>query len=53
MKAGDCYDLHFDLQDVYRAVDYIASLSGKLQKHLNDKIRELIGRDLSYILWFV
>lgn len=43
----------FDLQDVYRALDHIASFSGKLQKHLNDKIRELIGRDLSYAFYDV
>ena len=43
----------FDLQDVYRALDHIASFSGKLQKHLNDKVSKLIGRDLSYAFYDV
>ena len=43
----------FDLQDVYRSLDHIAVFSGKLQKHLNDKIGKLIGRDLSYAFYDV
>lgn len=37
----------FSLQDVYRSFDLYADFEIELQHHLNEKVKELIGRDLS------
>ncbi len=39
-EAGD-----FSIDDLYRALDYFARYSESLQKHLHDKVCEIIGRD--------
>ena len=38
----DGYD--FSLDDVYRSLDYFASYSAELQKHLHEQVSSLIGR---------
>jgi transposase len=43
----------FTLADAYRALDKFSDVSIKLQKHLNDKIKALIGRDSSYAFYDV
>lgn len=35
----------FELHDVYRALTTYSNNSSKIQKHLNEKIKEIIGRD--------
>ena len=41
----DTYD--FSLDDVYRSLDYFASYSTEIQKHLNGRVSSLIGRNNS------
>jgi len=43
----------FSLQDVYRSLDHYAGFEVELQRHLNDKVKTLIGRDLSYAFYDV
>lgn len=43
----------FTLADTYRALDKFSDVSVKLQKHLNDKVKQLIGRDQSYAFYDV
>lgn len=43
----------FTLQDVYRSLDHYADFETGLQRHLNDKVKTLIGRDLSYAFYDV
>src|SRR5690554_101669 len=49
------YDMstNFTLPDVYRALDYFADFEVELQRHLNERIKETIGRDLSYAFYDV
>ena len=47
------FDTNFELQDVYRTLDSIGLLGPELQKHLDGKVRSLIGRDLSYAFYDV
>ena len=54
MKQGFYdFDTDFDLQDVYRTLDHIGKFESELQKHLNEKVRVLIGRDLSHVFYDV
>ena len=46
-------DVGFDLHDVYRALDKFANFEVELQRHLNEKIKETIGRDLSHAFYDV
>jgi transposase len=43
----------FGLADVYRAMDKFSEVSIALQKHLNERIQGLIGRDQSYAFYDV
>ena len=43
----------FTLQDVYRSLDRFADFETELQRHLNDRIKETVGRDLSYAFFDV
>lgn len=43
----------FTLPDVYRSLDYFAGFEVELQRHLNERIKETIGRDLSYAFYDV
>ena len=43
----------FTLQDVYRALDIYADFEVELQRYLNEKVKEKIGRDLSYAFFDV
>jgi transposase len=36
----------FDLKDVYRALDQFANFEIELQRHLNERIKSTVGRDL-------
>ena len=47
------FDTDFDLQNVYRTLDFISALGPELQKHLDGKVRSRIGRDLSDALYDV
>lgn len=37
----------FSLDDIYRSLDYFASYSAEIQKHLNSRVSSLIGRNNS------
>jgi len=43
----------FTLPDVYRSLDYFADFEVELQRHLNQRVKETIGRDLSYAFYDV
>ena len=46
-------DIDFDLPDIYRSLDKVAGFEVELQRHLNDVVKEKIGRDLSYAFYDV
>jgi transposase len=43
----------FSLQDVYRSLGHFADFEVELQRHLNERIKTTIGRDLSYAFYDV
>ena len=43
----------FNLEDVYRSLDEIAASEIELQRHLNNQVKNAIGRDLSYAFYDV
>jgi len=43
----------FTLPDVYRSLDHFAGFEVELQRHLNERVKETIGRDLSYAFYDV
>jgi len=43
----------FTLPDVYRSLDYFADFEVELQRHLNERVKETMGRDLSYAFYDV
>jgi len=43
----------FTLQDVYRSLDHFANFEVDLQRYLNERVKEVIGRDLSYAFYDV
>jgi transposase len=46
-------DTHFNLQDIYRALDKFSDFQVGLQKHLNKRIKKIIDRDLSRVFYDV
>lgn len=48
---GLCTD--FTLPDIYRALSHFAGFEVELQRHLNERVQETIGRDLSYAFYDV
>ncbi len=44
---------NFTLPDVYRSLDHFADFEVELQRHLNERVKETIGRDLSYAFYDV
>jgi transposase len=60
-KRGSCqikngfYDMdtQFTLAQVYRSLDSCAGFEVELQRHLNERVKERIGRDLSYAFFDV
>jgi transposase len=46
-------DIDFNLQDIYRSLDKFAGFEIELQRHLNDVVKEKIGRDLSHAFYDV
>ena len=43
----------FTLPDVYRSLDHFADFEVEMQRHLNERVKETIGRDLSYAFYDV
>jgi len=43
----------FSLPDVYRSLERIAGFEVQLQRHLNERVKQTIGRDLSYAFYDV
>ena len=54
MKNG-FYDMRTDfaLKDIYRSLDLFADFEVELQRHLNERVKETIGRDLSHAFYDV
>ena len=54
MKNG-FYDMRtdFTLPDIYRSLDLFAGFEVELQRHLNERVKETIGRDLSHAFYDV
>jgi len=46
-------DIDFDLSNIYRCLDKVAGFETGLQRHLNDVVKERIGRDLSHAFYDV
>jgi transposase len=44
---------NFALQDIYRSLDHCAEFEIGLQRHLNEKVKETIGRDLTHAFYDV
>lgn len=47
------FETNFRLEDIYRSLDQCAKFMVPIQQHLNDEIKELIGRDLSFAFYDV
>lgn len=47
------FDTRFALEDVYRSLDHFSSFSIPIQQYLNEKIKDIVGRDLSYAFYDV
>ena len=49
------YEMHtdFTLPDVYRSLDHFADFEVELQRHLNERVKVTIGRNLSYAFYDV
>ena len=47
------WDPQIELPDVYRALDHMAEFSVALQRHLDTRVKALIGRDLKYAFYDV
>jgi len=45
--------MDFTLPDIYRSLDRFAGFEVALQRHLNERVKETIGRDLSYAFYDV
>lgn len=43
----------FTLQDVYRSLDHFEDFEVELQRHLNERVKGTIGRDLAYAFYDV
>jgi hypothetical protein len=43
----------FDLAEIYKALDNISDFEVKLQRHLNERVKESIGRDMSFAFYDV
>jgi transposase len=54
MKDG-FYDMNanFTLPNIYRSLDHFADFEVELQRHLNERVKKMIGRDLSYAFYDV
>lgn len=50
---NEFYGMHteFTLEHLYHALDHYANMEIELQRSLNEKVKELIGRDLSYAFY--
>lgn len=46
-------NLNFELHDIYRSLDKFNDIKVELQKYINDRIKEIIGRDSSYAYYDV
>lgn len=46
-------DTKFNLPEIYRALDNVSDFEVKLQRHLNERIKETIGRDMSFAFYDV
>lgn len=47
------FNTEFTLPGIYRALDHYADISVQLQHHINERIKKMIGRDLSYVFYDV
>lgn len=47
------WEPEMELPNVYRALDHLAAFDVELQRHLDDRIKAMIGRDLKYAFYDV
>ncbi|MDO4549417.1 MAG: IS1634 family transposase [Clostridia bacterium] len=47
------FETNFTLKDVYRALDSFADFSIDLQKHMNERVKRLVGREMNYAFYDV
>ncbi|MDR0287479.1 MAG: IS1634 family transposase [Clostridiales bacterium] len=47
------WDTSFSLQDVYRSLGNFTDFEVKLQRHLNERVKKVFGRDLSHAFYDV
>lgn len=47
------FNSEFELHDIYRSLDKFNDVKVELQKYINDRIKKIIGRDLSYAYYDV
>lgn len=47
------WDPQIELPNIYRALDHMAQFSVPLQRHLDERVKDLIGRDLKYAFYDV
>ncbi|WP_021168271.1 Transposase DDE domain protein [Sporomusa ovata DSM 2662] len=54
-RKDNFYGMHtnFTLPDIYRSLDLFADFEVELQRHLNERVKKTIGRDLSYAFYDV
>ena len=55
-QMKDCFygmETNFNLKEIYKALDKFSDFEVPLQRHLNEKVKETIGRDLSYAFYDV
>jgi len=43
----------FDLADIYRALDTFSAFETEVQRHLNEKVKKTVGRDMSHAFYDV
>lgn len=47
------WELELELQNVYRSLDHVAAFSTNLQHFLDERVKDVVGRDLSYAFYDV
>jgi len=46
-------DTSFNLEDIYRSLDTFSAMETELQRHMNEKVKNTVGRDLSHAFYDV
>ena len=46
-------ETNFNLEDIYRSLDTFSEMETELQRHMNEKVKDTVGRDLSHAFYDV